>query len=111
MWEAPRCPFPRVLLQPQLAVRRLAPPLPVLSVALILQLEGSRGAELVYVAAGKASAVGAVPVLFKQHGPTAPGTTPWRSSLHRPHLLFVYHKKASYQQRWCGPFVAPEVPR
>src|SRR3990170_1331357 len=103
-WEAPRCPFPRVLLQPQLAVRRLAPPLPVLPVALVLQLEGSRGAELVHIAAGEASAVGAVPVLFKQHGPTAPGTAPWRSSLHRPHLLFALQQKSQLPATLVWPF-------
>src|SRR3990170_2265732 len=108
MREAPRCRVACVLLQPQLAVRGLAPPLPVLPVALVLQLEGSGGAELVHVAAGQASAVGAVPVLFKQHRPTASGTAPWRSSLHRPHLLFLYNKKANYQLRRCGPSVAAE---
>src|SRR3972149_5986962 len=91
--EAPECRLPRVLLEAQLAVRGLAPPRPVLPVAFVLQLKGSRGAKLVHVAAGKTRAVGAVPVLFKQHGPTTSGTAPWRSSLHRPHLLFSLQQK------------------
>ena len=69
-------------LEAQLAVRRLAPALAGVAIALFEQLNGRRRDRLVYVAAAQAGAVSAVPILLKEHGPTTSGTASRQSGLH-----------------------------
>jgi hypothetical protein len=73
-------------LEAKLTVGGLAASLPMLTVAVTLQFESSGSAELVDVAAGKAGAVSAVPVLFEKHRTLTPRAAARGSSLHRAHL-------------------------
>jgi hypothetical protein len=57
----------RDYLEPELAVRGLPAALAVFACTFVLKLERCCCTELVYVAAGQARTVRAVPVLFEQH--------------------------------------------
>ena len=93
-------------------MRRLAPALAAFSVQFSLKLERSSRAELVDVAAGKARAVGAVPVLFKQHVSLASGARAGRCAgclhLFGP-FLSDNKKRADAATGGLAPSIASEV--